>query len=83
MKTGKRKAMRQYRKAVLLEVQEKMSAALSGMKEMLGEKKFNKKIRKAAKGFARNIKPASEPVTKRSARKMHRAELSDSFVGND
>jgi hypothetical protein len=52
---------------ILNEIAAQLSQALSTLKESLGEKKFDKRIKKAAKLFAEGIKtsdPKKAPVTK-------------------
>ena len=56
-----------FKEAIIKEITPLLTAALATLKERLGEKKFEKRIKKAARLLASGIKPvvAKKPVVKK------------------
>jgi len=71
------------KKQVHMEITETLTNALSGLKDILGEKKFESRIEKAARLLSAGIKPKKEKTktTKRKAKAANK-EMIDSALAS-
>lgn len=71
------------KKQVHMEITETLTTVLSGLKDILGDKKFESRIEKAAKLLSAGIKPKKEKTksTKKKAKATNK-EMIDSALGS-
>jgi len=67
------------KKQVHIEITETLTTALAGLKEILGEKKFESRIEKAARMLSSGIKPKKEKAkpTKKKDKSANSKEIAD------
>lgn len=60
---------------VRAEIEKKLALALAELKETIGEKKFSRRIKKAAKILGKNVSPAAAKVPAVVKRKAKKAKV--------